>query len=589
MTTSFFSRFLQLPQERRIAALLAIVLAELAIINFLGWGKLMAFHTSPIVLIALISYMPYVVRGVVVSTLAVLFFGYSSWSKSKAHQPLKFYAPSRFWVLLNIGATVGLAIFFLVLPSDRELNAKALSLPYFLFLASPLFWGFWFTSSFTFFSSPRGVYSALRKHWRIVLIAIVISLFARGTVPGELPLEIYTKVLYFWSDVFLKPTLVVAKTLSDLIGLGITYWYDSEGQPVFGNPSYNVIILGDCSGYEGITLVAILLGIFCYLERKSLKLPQALLIFPLAMTMMFLLNVLRLIVLIEIGTFWSSEIAMAGFHPVAGWVNLVFTVVLCALILNKSPFFSRLLNVKASKFECIPPNTQALMGKKLVARNDLGYDPDPEPQEHLECFLMPMIVWIGTGLLTQMFSPEFRWLYPLSVLLVGGLLYRNKEQYAFLRTKLNPVPFIVGALVFVFWITMIPHDPIVSDKFETSLFGVPPLATILWLLFRVIGTTLMVPILEELAFRGFMQPQIQEYVQDKFVLSKTLSFIFSLTITSLAFGLMHSEWAAGTVAGICYGLLRQWRGKVGDAVIAHGFTNFLLAIYVLIFGYWSYF
>lgn len=589
MTNTIFSRFIQLPQERRIAVLLAIVLAELTIINFLGWGKLMAFHTSPIVLIALISYTPYIVRGVVVSTLVVLFFGYSSWSKSKINQPLKFYAPSRFWVMLNAGATLGLAFFFMVLPPNQELNSGILNLPYFLFLASPLLWGLWFVSSSAFFSSPRGVYLALRKHWRVVLIAIVISLFARGTVPGELPLEIYTKVLYFWSDVFLKPTLVVAKTLSDLIGLGITYWYDSEGQPIFGNQSYNVIILGDCSGYEGITLVAILLGIFCYLERKSLKLPQALLIFPLAMTMMFLLNVLRLIMLIEIGTFWSSEIAMAGFHPVAGWVNLVFTVVLCALILNKSPFFSRLLNVKAAKFECIPPNTQGLIDKKLVARNELGYDPDPEPQEHLECFLMPMIVWIGTGLLTQMVSPEFRWLYPLSVLLVGGLLYRNKEQYAFLRTKLNPVPLIVGALVFVFWITMIPHDPIVSDKFETSLFGVPPLATILWLLFRVIGTTLMVPILEELAFRGFMQPQIQEYVQDKFVLSKTLSFIFSLTITSLAFGLMHSEWAAGTVAGICYGLLRQWRGKVGDAVIAHGFTNFLLAIYVLIFGYWSYF
>ena len=204
MTNTIFSRFIQLPQERRIAVLLAIVLAELTIINFLGWGKLMAFHTSPIVLIALISYTPYIVRGVVVSTLVVLFFGYSSWSKSKINQPLKFYAPSRFWVMLNAGATLGLAFFFMVLPPNQELNSGILNLPYFLFLASPLLWGLWFVSSSAFFSSPRGVYLALRKHWRVVLIAIVISLFARGTVPGELPLEIYTKVLYFWSDVFLK-------------------------------------------------------------------------------------------------------------------------------------------------------------------------------------------------------------------------------------------------------------------------------------------------------------------------------------------------------------------------------------------------
>jgi CAAX prenyl protease-like protein len=99
----------------------------------------------------------------------------------------------------------------------------------------------------------------------------------------------------------------------------------------------------------------------------------------------------------------------------------------------------------------------------------------------------------------------------------------------------------------------------------------------------------MVPILEELAFRGFMQPQIQSYVQNSLGVPRTAAIVAGLALTSLAFGLMHSDWIAGTAAGVLYGLVRLWRGKVGDAILAHAVTNFVLAMYVLFFGYWSYF
>jgi CAAX prenyl protease-like protein len=139
------------------------------------------------------------------------------------------------------------------------------------------------------------------------------------------------------------------------------------------------------------------------------------------------------------------------------------------------------------------------------------------------------------------------------------------------------------------WILLIPPDLSVSAKFETSLFSTSPALSALWLIIRIFGTAVIVPILEELAFRGFMQPQIQAYIQNRVGAPRTVAIVAALALTSLAFGLMHSDWIAGTAAGVLYGLLRLWSGKVGDAILAHAVTNFVLAMYALLFGYWSYF
>lgn len=594
MAALFSNDWLKQSRVRSVWLPLLLITAELVTINFLGWGKLMDFHANPNALIALISYMPYIVRGFVVGALVTCFLLYRNWSRADTHSPALSYRPAGTWIAINLLTSALLALFFFTIPGAAEFNARGFGAAYILFLASPLFWLFWFVSVVAWFYPPSQIAPLVREHWGLALVVVLISLFARGTVPGELPLEIYNKALYFWSELFLEPTLYVAKAVSDVLGLNLEYWNDANGLLTFGNSTYNVGILGDCSGYEGITLVAVLLGVFCYLERRSLKMPQALLIFPLAMLSMFLLNALRLIILIEIGSLWSPEIAIAGFHPVAGWVNLIATLIIAGAFLYKSPFFARVPLAPAPVTDAMGP-TPMMSGVNLARDGQDGNERGPqdsfalESQEHLKYFLLPMVLWIGATLLTQMFSLEFRWLYPIPVLIVGALLYHYRASYTFLKAKLSVVPVLVGVVVFGLWIMLIPPDLALSRQFELSLFSVSPAATVLWLLFRIIGTTVMVPILEELAFRGFMQPQMQSYAQNKIGLPRTLSIIFAISITSLAFGFMHSEWIAGTIAGVMYGLMRIWRGKVWDAIVAHATTNFVLAMYVLFFGYWSYF
>ena len=102
---------------------------------------------------------------------------------------------------------------------------------------------------------------------------------------------------------------------------------------------------------------------------------------------------------------------------------------------------------------------------------------------------------------------------------------------------------------------------------------------LVWLLFRMIGTSILVPYAEELAFRGFFQNWLAAWFRNPW---------FALAVTSIAFGFVHSNVLAGALAGLAYGLVKIHRQNIWDAIFSHALTNFLLALYVLVTGYWSF-
>lgn len=61
----------------------------------------------------------------------------------------------------------------------------------------------------------------------------------------------------------------------------------------------------------------------------------------------------------------------------------------------------------------------------------------------------------------------------------------------------------------------------------------------------------------------------------------------SVVVSSVLFGLLHGRWVAGCAAGLAYAWTYRRRGQLGDAVVAHGLTNGLIAIDVLATGAWS--
>lgn len=110
---------------------------------------------------------------------------------------------------------------------------------------------------------------------------------------------------------------------------------------IVGTSSFQVAIAPQCSGLEGIGLVCAFIGIYFWVCRRELRFPKAFLLLPIGVLSVWLLNSVRIAVLVLIGN-WNAGAAVKGFHSVAGWI---FFSLVCAGLLwlgSRSRAFGKL-------------------------------------------------------------------------------------------------------------------------------------------------------------------------------------------------------------------------------------------------------
>ena len=100
-------------------------------------------------------------------------------------------------------------------------------------------------------------------------------------------------------------------------------------QFVIGTPAFSVQITALCSGLEGVGLISAFIAGYVWFYRRELLFPSALLLLPIGAVAIWLTNSVRITALILIGG-WNPEVAVRGFHSVAGW--LFFNLVACGVI-----------------------------------------------------------------------------------------------------------------------------------------------------------------------------------------------------------------------------------------------------------------
>ena len=189
--------------------------------------------------------------------------------------------------------------------------------------------------------------------------------------------------------------------------------------------------------------------------------------------------------------------------------------------------------------------------------------------------------------------PDFdpRLLYPAKVGAVALLLWIYRAQYVelFVRPDLRWVGLIspaLGAVVFVLWINL---DGGWLDLGGGA--GYTPLdaaGTIRWELAlpRLAGAALVVPIMEELFWRSFLLRWIDKH--DFLAQEPARLSLRAILIASVLFGLEHTLWFAGIVAGLAYAWLYRASGNLWAPIVAHAVTNLMLGVWVLGTGAWRF-
>ena len=326
-------------------------------------------------------------------------------------------------------------------------------------------------------------------------------------------------------------------------------------QRILGVGDFIVEIAAVCSGYEGIGLVLIFTGFYLIIFRQDFRFPQALLLLPLGVATIWLFNIFRIAALIGIGAEISPELALGGFHSMAGWISFVLVTACILLLAHSSALFSR--------------SPQTLSAQPISFRMAL---------------LIPLVVMLSATLITSAMTITVDWWYPIRVVLTACALALLWRHYRSISFRVTWFAVAVGVLVFLLWLLLVPDDPAASSMIDQHLHEIPSGLLIAWLVVRTMGAVITVPLAEELAFRGYL---FEWLGTGHSVNGRTHFPWLALAVSSILFGMLHSAWIAGLLAGVAYGLVRIYRNNIADAFVAHATTNGLLSVYILTTGSWS--
>lgn len=336
---------------------------------------------------------------------------------------------------------------------------------------------------------------------------------------------------------------------------------------VLGAADFKVQVFAPCSGYEGMALIASFLIVYIWVFRQTLRFPNILLLLPVGMAIVWLLNGLRIALLVSIGAHYSPDIALDGFHSQFGWISFLLVAVTMMLTTQRMAFFS--LTASSDPTPPVAPSPR-------VATTRVS---DP-----VVMYLAPFMALMAAQILTKSFAPNEQALYPIKVLAVLIPIYIYRDAYARLCSGISWFPVLAGVGVAMAWIAT---DPASSDGSSLSVWldGLAPTALFSWLALRGIGTIIMVPIAEELAFRGYLY-RVLASSRFENVDFKTFSWI-GLIVSSMLFGAMHDRWLAAALAGCVYALLMVRSGRLSDAVASHMTTNAIIFAWAIAAGQWT--
>lgn len=354
--------------------------------------------------------------------------------------------------------------------------------------------------------------------------------------------------------------LLQSVTFNSVDGLLRLFYTDVVSVPklfILGTTRFDVYIASACSGVEGLGLVLVFTLGWLVFTRRELRLNRALLLIPAALGISWLLNIARIAALIALGTAGHAETALNGFHSEAGWIlfnAVAFTFLLAA---EHLPWLRR------DASDTTPSAT-------FFERNPA------------EPYLIPFLAVLLISILSRTASSHAELLYPLRLAAALLALWWYRADYRRLNWSFGWLGPLAGAAVFALWLALsrLPFIGAASNTLASDLAHLPHWQRLTWILLRTVSAVFTVPIIEELAFRGYIARRVQSSDVDSISFAR-LS-ITAMLISSIAFGAMHGRmWIAAILSGAVFAFVAKIRNRFGEAVAAHATANLLIAIWVL--------
>ena len=211
-------------------------------------------------------------------------------------------------------------------------------------------------------------------------------------------------------------------------------------------------------------------------------------------------------------------------------------------------------------------------------------------------YVAPMFAYVALTSL-EGYLPNPGW-YPAAYAAKAAIVAAIMWHYRSTWSDLRPAPRILdvvlavalGLIVVALWVGLdglYPDLPFLGgarQAFDPGTLG--PAGKWAFVLVRMVGLVLLVPVFEELFWRSFL---IRWLIDQEFwkVPIGRVTWMSAL-ISSGVFALAHPEWLPALLTGLAWAGLLAYTGSVSACVISHVVANLVLGLYVVATGAWKF-
>ena len=223
---------------------------------------------------------------------------------------------------------------------------------------------------------------------------------------------------------------------------------------------------------------------------------------------------------------------------------------------------------------------------------------DSSPAER--AFFAPLIVFLGVMMFSQflggvfdgrafwVFSKPQYWMHPAQVLICGALLAAWWKYYEWRPPQRVIFTVFIGVLTLVLWVSPLAYavehffpKQARTPGFDPAFFGEDGWPYYLNLGNRFVRMVVIVPLVEEIFWRGFL---LRWLIDSNFTKVPIGTFRWkSFGIVALLFMLEHTppDWPAALITGALFNIVAIRTRSLSSCVLVHAITNLLLGIYIL--------
>lgn len=202
-------------------------------------------------------------------------------------------------------------------------------------------------------------------------------------------------------------------------------------------------------------------------------------------------------------------------------------------------------------------------------------------------FVIFLVLTYGQG---KFGEASHYWFYLAKSLVGAWLIYEMWPLVPEMRWAFSWEAVVVGVGVCVVWVGLDNFYPKLGKAGSVwnphVQFGFNSGLAWMFIVIRIVGSSLVVPPLEEAFYRSFLYRYLVriEFLSMPLGRMHWLSFF----VTSGIFGFAHHQWLAGILCGLAFQWLVIRKDRLGDAMSAHAITNFLLGVWVAWKGDWQF-